>query len=120
MIKSPDSGLPIYLTEPKKFNIRSARKPREGALSGVVVVRDLQGAGYSYIQFSDALESAVGKVMPRGVSAYDPAYLRAVELPGGVGWRIYAQYLHSSTRRFLWSVNGGKPEWLKRVYRGSE
>lgn len=120
MTRKPDSGAPLYSTEPKKFNIRAARNPRRGVLSGVVVVRDSIGAGFSYIQFSDELEVAVGRVMPRGVSVHDPAYLRAVELPGEVGWRVYAQYLHSNTRRFLWSVNGEKPAWLRRVYREAE
>ncbi len=79
--------------EKKLYGIRQRRKPQEGApLSGVVVVQTSAGTGTVYISFSDKLVQAVGKLLPRGVSLHDPAYLCLMEW--GKGWRLLARYLN--------------------------
>lgn len=116
MRKRVSEGGPAYTREPRQFELSFARTARTGPVSGVVVIRDSFGSGYAHVKFSDRLEQAVGRLLPRGVSLDDPAYLRALELPNRRGWRIYAQYLSGDHRRLLW-VTEERPKWLKTIHR---
>lgn len=108
-----------YPREYAHFGIRSARKPRNSAkLSGVVAVTDSDGRGFVYIDFSDSLITAVGKVLPYGVSVHEPAYLSVLEEQVSGLWVVSAQYLDNSKKRILWA-SSNRPSWVKHVRRVS-
>lgn len=102
--------------ELKKYGIRSTRKPARNAFVATTIhVVDENGlAGYCYISFADALVEAIGKVLPRGVAEFDPAYIYVEYDTRRRVWKINAQYLLSSDSALLWE-SGDRPTWLKLI-----
>lgn len=101
--------------ELKNYELRSCRRP---ILSGryrlvsntvhVCMASDKQY--YCYVSFSDKLVEKVGKKLPRGVSEFDPAYLR-VYLDED---RYYVQAVSHRSRASVVLFAGGLPcSWLK-------
>jgi hypothetical protein len=106
----------VPLRECKKYKLRSARKPIDRYdLSGVVVVGEGHGLGYTYVSFSLDFVEAVGKALPEGLSSMLPAYIKVVRMPGRDTWRVYAKYLHEERGVVLWDTHE-KPSWIGKVF----
>lgn len=102
--------------ELSKYEIRPSsrlRKPAEGCwLSNMVAVRDSRGEwGYCYIKFAPAFLEKVGKTLPRGVSAHDPAGVRLVFYPHTGVWLIQAIYLKDPETQYLLWKTRNRPLW---------
>ena len=102
--------------ELKKFGLRPARTPQEGyRLSGVVMVQDKEGKGFSYVHFEPPFAEAVGKALPEGLHPEGQAYIKVIEWAGL--WKVYAYYVGKSTGVFLWETPE-RPLWVAKVRRG--
>lgn len=103
---------PRMSRERKKFRLRSARKPtRDYRISGTVIVEDID-ISVCYIQFDECFIEAIGKIMPRGVSADDPVHLRVSHTKEGT-WAVYASYIGRLHGQELLWIDPDKPSWVR-------
>lgn len=107
----------VALKPKNQYGLRPARTPKvHDLLSGVVYVVDSHGKGFAYIHFDEQFVTAVGSVMPTGLSPDNPALLKVVHMHGSKVWRIFAKYLHDSRMVLLWE-SSTQPAWLAKLYR---
>lgn len=105
--------------EYKHYEIRPVRNEfRAPGMSGLVSFVDAHGQGELYtVAFSDSFVKAVGKVLPRGVSANDPAFIYVLQAADGT-CSVYVSYIFEQRRAHLMWKADSKPSWLK--YRSLE
>jgi len=83
------------------YTLRATRAPQSGGiLSGVLVIIENGKKTFSYVGFTPALISAVGEILPYGVSQFCPAYLQLTKWPTGP-WVLQAKYVEGSVCRIL-------------------
>lgn len=99
------------------FSLKAVKKPRSSSLlAGTMGVLDEFGRGYCNLYFSDTFLTALGKVMPMGLSSVYPAFLRAVRFPNWGVWRIYCSYFDQDLG-FLVYEDESFPAWAGKIYR---
>lgn len=104
-------------SEPKQYAIKRARLSwSKDGLSNTVLYPE--ESSHCYVSFDTKLVQAVGKTLPRGVSAKDPAFLYVVMDKQRQVWVVYAQYVESagSTQNgyAMWE-SATRPAWLKET-----
>lgn len=100
--------------ELKKYRLRYSPRPLGYVelQSTVVITTNSAECYYCYVAFSDDLVMAVGKKLPQGVSAKNPACLYVHY--DGVRYHVYAKYLsYPGAKVPLWIHEGGQPTWLR-------
>lgn len=108
--------------EQKQFQLRPARKPETiaGLHNTVLVYHAERGlVEYGYVQFDVSLAVAAGKVLPQGVSAFDPAFLQVHFDTQEKRWTVSVCYVFKEVRRALW-VTTEFPVWLKTLKKVGE
>ena len=101
--------------ERKKFGLKPARQHSMlHGLSNLVVVYETGAPQYCYIGLTEELVQAVGRVLPRGVSSFDPAYLMVVFDRIKAVWRVVARYVEEEAQHILWAT-AEKPLWVKVI-----
>lgn len=99
--------------ERKKFGLRAGRKTTKATrLSHCVLVHTREETGFCYISFSDDFEAHVAKEMPRGLAAFDPAFIQ-VDQARGV-WVVQAVYIKDGKHSILWRA-ADKPTWIGKL-----
>lgn len=102
----------------KCYGLRASPKPTQwqAKLSSTVRVVDAENRpGYAYINFDPPFLHKVGKVLPRGISERNPAFLRVEYSAYLKQWLIGAQYLGGTEVVILWR-SLSKPGWLRIHY----
>lgn len=102
--------------ERKKFGIvaRARVTKPNPRLNNTVLVERPTGNGSACIGFTEDLVNFVGKVLPRGVADFDPAYLVVTENVERGKWLIQAEYFRDRVRVVLWEASA-MPAWLKNT-----
>lgn len=102
--------------ERKKFGLKQSRKPhgatKGGLLGYTALVHTSTETGYCYIGFDTAFEDFVAKELPRGLAAFDPAYIQVTER--GDVWEVQANYINDGTHAVLWRTTD-KPSWIGKL-----
>jgi hypothetical protein len=101
----------------KHYELRSAPRPngRIALCQTVSVVNADRKSGYAYVSFSDSFVAAVGRVLPRGVSVRDPAYLHVYWSRTARLWKVTVKYFGHEGDYLLWE-SPTQPSWLNVVY----
>lgn len=99
--------------ERKKYALRATPKPARNTLvSSVFTVRNEAGeAGYCYVNFNSSFVEAVGKALPRGVSAEDRACITVKFYAPTKVWLVTASYVGTGEEVLLWRAEN-KPTWV--------
>lgn len=101
------------MRELKKYKLHWKKLPKEHeSLSGVAHVCDARGRRPSNFGFDESFADAVGRAMPRGISQQDPAYIKALYMPGRNVWRVFAMYMREEVGVLLWETPD-LPRWLR-------
>lgn len=101
--------------ERKKFALGSARKPMlVDGLSNTVIVYEDGEPRFCYVVFDPCFVAVVGKELPRGVSANDPAFVQVLFDRWQGKWVISACYVSDWEQRVLWMADE-KPSWVKEL-----
>lgn len=95
----------------------SLRPKKDNRLSGVVMVSDRAGTGYSYIKFDDRVVEVLGAEMPMGVGEAHPAYIQVVQR--ATGYAVICRYVHETIGLTLW-VQDELPAWVKTIRRAQD
>lgn len=98
----------------KRFGIRRIRKPQiQGGLHSTV---PLPCGGYADIGFTFALVKRAGQVLPRGISAHDPAFMRLLRGADEGTWVLYVEYFSDECngQRYPLLLMDEYPEWAKK------
>ena len=101
--------------ERKKFGLRPGRKPvkaQERLLACTASVHGPEQSGYCYIGFDPDFVSFVAKELPRGLAAYDPAFIEVSHL--GDAWAVDAVYHYDGVRVTLWRTPE-IPGWIGKL-----
>jgi len=101
---------PHWQNEKKLFDIRAARAPQKGWLSGTVVVVD-GGKTYCYIKYHPNFLHSVGSLMPLGIGPHKPAYITVYWNAKFQEYDVLCSYLDKSRRILLWRTPE-KPSWI--------
>lgn len=93
-----------------KFEIRRARRPAiQGGLASTVITPE----GYVDIHFNVSLVRRAGKVLERGISRDDPAFMELIRVGGY--WILYVRYVNDLQpmyrKKLLWYEQ--RPQWSK-------
>lgn len=108
--------------EQKQFQLRPARKPETvlGLHNTVLVYRSAQGpVEYGYVQFDTSLAVAAGKLLPQGVSSFNPAFLQVHFDTQKQQWAVSVCYAFKDVRSVLWT-SIEFPVWLKTLKKVGE
>ena len=95
-----------------RFAIRRIRKP--AIVSGLASTVVVNGNGFVEIAFNEKLLAFVGKTLPRGVCADDPAFMSVTFDKEQSTYVVSVQYVASGQRFKLW-IMAEKPKWLNHV-----
>lgn len=104
--------------ERKHFELRTIQRLRKAlhpVLNNTCLVIAEEEMGYCYISFSESFIAHVGKVMPRGIAEFDPAYIEVRHT--ALGWEVSSVYYRDSHRRLLWRT-GERPSWIGKLKKG--
>lgn len=101
--------------ELKKYKLTARRRVTDKSrlLSNTVLVREASGSYPATVSFSDDLVDLVGRLLPQGVSEFNPAYLIVVH-PRNTGdsWQIQACYFRDDDSAVLLWTSEQRPAWL--------
>jgi hypothetical protein len=99
-----------------KYKLRSTNRPATNPYLGteIITVNEEGRRGSAYIGFGDAFVDAVAKALPRGISAFDPAFIQVEYRKDSKQWIISAAYLDGGDAVVLWST-ANRPLWLKII-----
>lgn len=96
--------------DPKRFEIKHARRPAiQGGLSSTVVV---DGTGFVDVSFNEELVKRAGKILPRGVSDFTPAFMTLRSDKEGTKYTMYVQYVGRAGSFKLLQFEE-RPKWLQ-------
>lgn len=100
--------------ERKKFALRALRrKPAKPhpSLSNTVLLEEAPKPCTCYVGFSEDLVKFVGTKLPRGVAAFDPAYLHVIHYENRKIWEVRAVYVRDDVAVLLWETPV-RPAWI--------